>query len=101
MTGPGQAPPRRIEIEGDIPRGVADDAERELAKLERHAGDRPIRWERVTLRRGPGRSKRPFVADALVLVDGRAVAAHADGESAPRAVKAVVEELDRQIRERR
>jgi ribosome-associated translation inhibitor RaiA len=101
MSGPGQAPPRRIAVEGDIPRDVADEAERELAKLERHAGDRPVQWERVTLRRGPGRSKRPYVADAVVIVNGRTLKAHADGESAPRAVKAVVEELDRQVREKR
>jgi ribosome-associated translation inhibitor RaiA len=100
MTGPGQAPPRRIDIEGDIPRSVADDAEQELAKLEGHAGHR-VQWERVTLRHGPGRSKRPFVADAAVIVDGRTYNAHADGESARKAVKNVVEELDRQVRERR
>lgn len=101
MTGPRQAPPRRIAIEGDIPRALADEAERELAKLERHVGSDRLHWERVTLRRGQGRTKRPYFADAVVIVNGRTLTAHAEGESARRAVKAVVEELDRQIRERR
>jgi ribosome-associated translation inhibitor RaiA len=96
------ARPPAIEVEltadRDVPRRQARAARELLASLG-HYTRRPVTDARLTLRKaGPGRSGRPFVADARVLADGRLLAAHAAGESAERAAELVTERLQRQLR---
>lgn len=96
------ARPPAIEVEltadGDVPRHQARAARELLASLG-HYTRHPITGARLTLRKaGPGRSGRPYTADASVLADGRPLAAHAAGESAERAAELVTQRLRRQLR---
>ena len=91
-----------IEVEltadNEVPRDQARAAREMLASLGNYT-KRPITGPRITLRKaGPGRSKRPYVADASLLADGRLLAAHAAGESAERAAELVTARLRRQLR---
>jgi Sigma 54 modulation/S30EA ribosomal protein C terminus len=95
------ARPPAIEVDltadGEVPRGQARAARELLASLG-HFTSHPITGARLTLRHaGPGRSGRPYLADASVLADGRLLAAHATGESAERAAELVTERLRRQL----
>jgi ribosome-associated translation inhibitor RaiA len=87
---------RRIEIQGDLPRAEQETAERAIAKLERYAG-RPFEWARMTIRQGPGRSKRPYVVDAAVQYGDRFLAAHASGPGPREAVDDALERLRKQV----
>jgi ribosome-associated translation inhibitor RaiA len=89
-----------VELTADksIPREQAHAAEELIASLARYSS-RPLTGARLTLREsGPRRSKRPFVADASVVVDGRLLAAHAAGPSVSQAAEAVADRLRRQLR---
>jgi ribosome-associated translation inhibitor RaiA len=69
----------------------------QLASLDRYT-DEPIQGARLTLRRGPGRSRERYVADASVLFDGRVLAAHVGGPNPREATEAALERLRRQLR---
>jgi ribosome-associated translation inhibitor RaiA len=61
--------------------------------------DEPVSDARITLRREPsGRAKRPYIADASVVVDGRTIRSHAAADTAVAAVNSVRNRLRRQIR---
>jgi ribosome-associated translation inhibitor RaiA len=81
----------------EIPREQVEAARRRIESLDELVS-RPLEGARLTLRRGPGRSKSPFVGDAHVVFDGRVLAAHAAGLSPAEAADAVVERLRRQLR---
>jgi ribosome-associated translation inhibitor RaiA len=86
----------KVTVEG-IPKEAAQDAARAFARLERYTSA-PVDHTRLTLRRGPGRSKRPYVADAHVAVNGsRVLAAHVSGETPERAAEAAAERIIRQL----
>jgi hypothetical protein len=81
-----------VEVEvtaaDEVPRGERDAARERIASLVDYT-DEPLLGARLTLRRlGRPPTKRPWVADATVLVNGRLIAAHATG---PTAVKAADE----------
>ena len=55
-----------VHAEVDVPANQVDEVRRRIASLEQYT-DEPIISARVTLRRGPERSKNRYVADASVL----------------------------------
>jgi ribosome-associated translation inhibitor RaiA len=85
-----------VRISDEIPRNQVDAARRGIESLERIVS-RPIEAARLTLR-PRGRSKRPYVADASVLFDGRVLAAHATGPTPAEAADEVIERLRHQLR---
>jgi ribosome-associated translation inhibitor RaiA len=82
---------------GDIPRKQVEAAREQIASIARYV-DQPLSAARLTLRRGPGRSKNPYVADASVLFDGRVLAAHTAGPTPAEAADVAAERLRRQLR---
>jgi ribosome-associated translation inhibitor RaiA len=86
-----------VHAAAPVPRSQVEAARRRLEQLQRYTDD-PIDHIRLTLRRGPERSKRPYVADASMTVKGRALAAHVSGPTAEEAAEAVAERLRRQLR---
>ena len=84
-----------LHVGDGVPQSQAERARERIAKLERFTDD-PILSARLTLRRAG--QVPPYVADASVLVDGRLLAAHADGASVVEAADAVAERLKRQLR---
>jgi ribosome-associated translation inhibitor RaiA len=92
-----------VHAEVDVPPDQVDDVRRRIESLEQYT-DEPIISARVTLRRGPDRSKNRYVADSSVLFapheekEGRVLAAHVSGPSPAEATDAVVERLRRQLR---
>jgi hypothetical protein len=87
----------RITAVGDIAPKQVEEARERIASLEQYAGKPPVSI-RLTLRRGPGRSKNPYVADASVLFDGRVLAAHTAGPTPAEAAEAAAGRLRRQLR---
>src|SRR3954469_9946275 len=92
-----------VHAEVDVPPDQVDEVRRRIESLEQYT-DEPIISARVTLRRGPGRSKNRYFADSRVLFapheekEGRVLAAHVSGPSPAEATDAVVERLRRQLR---
>jgi ribosome-associated translation inhibitor RaiA len=89
--------PVEVHAAAPVPRSQLESARRRLEQLQRSTDD-PIEHLRLTLRRGPERSKRPYVADASAVVKGRVLAAHVSGPTAEEAAEAVAERLRRQLR---
>jgi len=85
-----------ITFADGVPRGELDDARRELSSLERFLRH-PPEGARLTVRR-VDHPKRPYVADASLLYDGRYVATHATGRTPLDAVRAVVDRMRHQLR---
>jgi ribosome-associated translation inhibitor RaiA len=93
-----------VTVEGDVemsPERV-DQVRSELASLDRYT-DEPILGVRLTVRRGPGRSKNRYVADGSALFgprgeSARVLAAHVAGPDPDKATEDVVERLRRQLR---
>jgi ribosome-associated translation inhibitor RaiA len=91
-----------VEVEvhavDDAPPGELEAARRRIASLADYT-DEPLLGARLTLRRlGRPPTKRPWVADASALVNGRLLAAHATGPTAVAAADEVADRLRRQIR---
>lgn len=91
-----------VTADVEVPQQQLDEIREQLASLDRYT-DEPILSVRLTLRRGPGRSKNRFVADASVLFapegeDARVLAAHVAGPNPAEATDAAVERLRRQLR---
>jgi ribosome-associated translation inhibitor RaiA len=91
-----------VEVEvtaaDEAPRGELEAARRRIASLAEYT-DEPLLGARLTLRRlGNPATKRPWVADASVLVNGRLLAAHAIGPTAVKAADEVADRLRRQLR---
>jgi ribosome-associated translation inhibitor RaiA len=91
-----------VTVDVDMPPSEIEALRRDLASLDRFT-DEPILSARLTLRKGPGRTRNRYVADANVLFgpDGepaQVLAAHAAGPSPEKATEAAVERLRRQIR---
>jgi hypothetical protein len=100
------APPARradeVDVEvhsvDDLPRGELEAAGRRIAALADYT-DEPLLGARLTLRRlGRPPTKRPWVADSSVLVNGRLMAAHATGPTAVEAADEAADRLRRQLR---
>jgi ribosome-associated translation inhibitor RaiA len=89
--------PVRLHAVADVPRTQVEAARSEMESLDRYAGGR-LMDARLTLHRGTPRAKRPYVADASVLLDGRKLAAHAAGATPRDAADSVVDRLRRQVR---
>jgi ribosome-associated translation inhibitor RaiA len=89
-------PDVRLHVAADIPEAQVEAARKEIESLDRYVGRR-LTDARLTLRRG-SRSKRPYVADASVLFNGRTLAAHAAGPTPAEAADAVADRLRRQVR---
>ncbi|MFL5827803.1 MAG: sigma 54 modulation/S30EA ribosomal C-terminal domain-containing protein [Thermoleophilaceae bacterium] len=85
-----------VRASKEIPPEEARAARERLARLEDYT-DQPIQWERVTLRKTDG--VRPYVADVTVIVNGRKLTGHATGNRPEQAVDAVVERLQRRLRD--
>jgi ribosome-associated translation inhibitor RaiA len=82
----------------DLPSGELEAARRHIASLAEYT-DEPLLGARLTLRRlGHPPTKRPWVADASVVVNGRLLAAHATGPTAVKAADDVADRLRRQLR---
>ncbi|MEA2247007.1 MAG: hypothetical protein QOH46_1536 [Solirubrobacteraceae bacterium] len=81
----------------EVPRSELDAARRRLEGLDRFT-DEPLLGARLTLRRIGRTASRPWVADAHVLFDGRALAAHTTGRSPEEAAEEAAERLRRQLR---
>jgi ribosome-associated translation inhibitor RaiA len=87
----------RITAVGDISRKQVEEARERIASLEQYTRKPPVSI-RLTLRRGPGRSRNPYVADASALFDGRILAAHTTGPTPAEAAEAAADRLRRQLR---
>ncbi|MDT7713426.1 MAG: hypothetical protein QOG46_2201 [Pseudonocardiales bacterium] len=85
----------KVTAEG-VPPDAAEQAARAFARIERHTST-PVDHTTLTLRHGPGRSKRPYVADAHVGVGPHVLAAHATGETPERAAEEAAQRLIRQL----
>jgi ribosome-associated translation inhibitor RaiA len=85
----------KVTAEG-VPRDAAEEAARAFARIERYTSA-PVDHTTLTLRHGPGRSKRPYVADAHVGVGPQVLAAHAAGETPERAAREAANRLVRQL----
>jgi ribosome-associated translation inhibitor RaiA len=82
----------------EVPQAEVEAARRHIAELERYT-DEPILSARLTLRRGGGSQTRPvYVADAVLIWNGRPVKAHTTGPSPTQAAKEAAERLRRQVR---
>ncbi|MDX6659727.1 MAG: hypothetical protein QOJ55_549 [Solirubrobacteraceae bacterium] len=82
----------------DLPRGEREAAGRRIASLAEYT-DEPLLGARLTLRRlGHPPTKRPWVADASALVNGRLMAAHTTGPTAVTAADEAADRLRRQLR---
>jgi ribosome-associated translation inhibitor RaiA len=82
----------------EVPPAEVEAARRGIAALERYT-DEPILSARLTLRRGGGSQTRPvWVADAVVVWNGRPVKAHTTGPSPSQAAEEAAERLRRQVR---
>jgi ribosome-associated translation inhibitor RaiA len=91
-----------VEADVDIPPEKVDAIRSELAALDRYT-DEPVLSVRLTLRRGPGRSRNRYVADASALFGptgeaARVLAAHVAAPSPTQATEEAVERLQRQLR---
>jgi ribosome-associated translation inhibitor RaiA len=91
-----------VTVEVEVPSGRIDAIRKRLASLDRYT-DEPILGARLTLRRGPGRTKNRYVADASVLFGptgepARVLAAHTAGPGLDEAAEAAVDRLRRQLR---
>jgi ribosome-associated translation inhibitor RaiA len=82
----------------DLPRGEREAARERIASLAEYT-DEPLLGGRITLRRlGHPTTKRPWVADASVLLNGRLLAAHVTGPTAVKAADEAADRLRRQLR---
>jgi ribosome-associated translation inhibitor RaiA len=91
-----------LKADKEIPDDEVQAARARIEKLERYMRQPPPGGVRLTLRkRNSGRdlAKRPYVADADMRLDGRVLAAHADGPTAADAAEEVAQRLRRQIRD--
>jgi ribosome-associated translation inhibitor RaiA len=88
----------------DVAPRLVGQIHRRVASLERLVDDPPPEVL-LTVRSGPARagphSRRPFIADASAIDDGRVLAAQALGPTAITAAAAAVERLHRQLRRTR
>ena len=90
--------PVEIHAPDELPDALQAEIRERLAGLARVTNE-PIQDVRLTLRRPETRVARSrWVADASLLLNGRPLAAHATGQDAAQAAKAVVGRLRRQIR---
>ncbi len=91
-----------VTVDVDMPSEQIEAVRQDLASLDRYT-DEPILGARLTLRRGPGRSRERYVADASVLTGptaerARVLAAHVGAPSPAQATEEAVERLQRQLR---
>jgi ribosome-associated translation inhibitor RaiA len=86
-----------ITLEGDIPPQQEDAVRRHVERIAQYASE-PLIGVRLTLRHAMGLPKRPYVADASLLFEGRLLAAHATGPDPVEATDAAIERLRRQLR---
>jgi ribosome-associated translation inhibitor RaiA len=91
-----------VDLDVDIPPEKVEAVRSELAELDRYT-DEPILSVRLTLGRGPGRSKNRYIADASMLFGptgeaARVLAAHVAAPNPTEATEAAVERLQRQLR---
>jgi ribosome-associated translation inhibitor RaiA len=91
-----------VTVELDMEPGEVESLRHELATLDRYT-DEQIVSARLTLRRGPGRSRNRYVVDASVLFaprrdPARVLAAHVAGPSPHAATEQALERLRRQLR---
>jgi ribosome-associated translation inhibitor RaiA len=94
---PSRITDMKITVDGDITPDDAAAAERKLQSLQKYT-DHQLLGARLVLRRGPGRSKEPYRADARLLFPGQLLVAHASGASPRQAVDRAVDRLRRQLR---
>jgi ribosome-associated translation inhibitor RaiA len=91
-----------IDVELHAPKHVppkeADLARRRIAELDRYVDGDELQSARLTLRRAHANAARPFVADAVVIFDGRPLRAHTTGRTPQQAADAAAEHLRRQLR---
>jgi ribosome-associated translation inhibitor RaiA len=85
-----------VTAEREISRDKLDAAREQIAELQRYT-DEPITGARVTLREGKKHAKRPFIADATVLLGGRTLAVHTSGRTPEDALEEASDRLRRQI----
>ena len=87
-----------VHLPADLPRSERREILERFERLARSTDD-PIEGVRVTLRRPETRAARlRWVADASLVLNGRRLASHATGSSAPQAAKEAADRLNRQMR---
>src|SRR4051812_32000200 len=91
-----------VTVDLDMPPSEVEAVRRRIAELDRYT-DEPIIGARLALRRGPGRTRERYVADASVLFGpsgepGRVLAAHVAGPSPGEATDGALDRLRRQLR---
>jgi ribosome-associated translation inhibitor RaiA len=87
-----------LHVPADLPRSERREILERFERLARSTDD-PIEGVRITLRRPETRAARlRWVADASLVLNGRRLASHSTGSSAPQAAKKAAGRLDRQIR---
>jgi ribosomal subunit interface protein len=94
---PSRITDMKIAVEGDVTPDEVAAVQRKLQSLQRYT-DHQLLGARLVLRRGPGRSKEPYRADARVLFPGHLLVAHASGASPRQAVDRATDRLRRQLR---
>jgi putative sigma-54 modulation protein len=85
-----------VTAEREIPRSKLEAARERIASLQEYT-ERPLTDARITLRFGKKHAKRPFVADASVVMEGRLLAAHTAGRTPDEAVDLAFDRLRRQL----
>ena len=87
-----------VHLPADLPRSERREIVERFERLARYT-DAPIQGVRITLRRPETRAARlRWVADASLVLNGRRLASHATGSSAPQAAKEAADRLNRQMR---
>jgi ribosome-associated translation inhibitor RaiA len=87
-----------VHLPADLPRSERREILERFERLARYTDD-PIKGVRITLRRPETRAARlRWVADASLVLNGRRLASHATGSSAPQAAKEAADRLKRQMR---
>jgi ribosome-associated translation inhibitor RaiA len=86
-----------LEVQDPVPDSQRAAARRRFEALNRYA-DGPIDVRARLRRAHGGRGARPYVVDAQLRYDGRALAAHASGPDAGVAAKEAADRLRRQLR---
>jgi len=87
-----------VHLPADLPRSERREILDRFERLARYTND-PIEGVRITLRRPATRAaRRRWVADASLVLNGRRLASHATGTSAPQAAKEAADRLNRQMR---
>jgi ribosome-associated translation inhibitor RaiA len=87
-----------VHLPVDLPRSERREIVERFERLARSTDDE-IEGVRITLRRPETRAARlRWVADASLVLNGRRLASHATGSSAPQAAKEAADRLNRQMR---